>query len=201
HDNDEIHAEAARQLMLVQEYFPASAECYYLWALVCYMRNALHPTLALLTISHGIDGAFAPAHELLATVQSTVDSARGAGGAAPLLDARCSGPSPQLAAAMAVAFQRLDRDRDGVLGTAELATMVKLTNGQPVPTAAIAQMIHAFGGQVRTASGRLCAGWDLAALTRFYVAQTIQDPNETRQDLAKLGFDPHTLRSHPARAA
>ncbi|KAJ2766100.1 hypothetical protein IWQ56_003847 [Coemansia nantahalensis] len=198
--SDDAHAEAARRLVLVQEYFPASAECYYLWALICYMRSALRPALALLTISHGIDSGFAPAQELLATVQATVDSARGAGGAAPLLDARCSGPSSQLAAAMALAFQRLDHDRDGVLGTPELAAMVKLTNGQPVPIAAIAQMIQAFGGQMRTTSGRRCAGWDLDALTRFYVAQTIQDPDETRQDLAKLGFDPRTLRLHPARA-
>ncbi|KAJ1728397.1 hypothetical protein LPJ61_004056 [Coemansia biformis] len=199
-DSDEAHAEAAFRLVLVQEYFPASAECYYLWALICFMRSALGPALALATISHGIDGEFAPAQELLAAVQSTVDSVCGAAGEAPLLDASCSGPSPQLAAAMAVAFQRLDRDHDGVLNAAELAAMVRLTNGQPVPAAMIAQMINAFGGHMRTRSGHVCAGWNLDALTHFYVTQTIQDPGETRLDLERLGFDPHTLQLKPTPA-
>ncbi|KAJ2783661.1 hypothetical protein H4R18_001571 [Coemansia javaensis] len=184
--SDEAHDEAALRLLVVQEYFPASAECYYLWGLLCFMRSALRPALALLTISRDVDAAFAPAAELLRAVQATVDAARGAAGDAPLLDAACAGPSAELAAALRAVFRRLDRDGDGLLAASELAAMVRATNGHAPPPAAVAQMIRAFGGPA--------PGWDLAALTRFFVVQTIQDPAETRADLARLGIDPHTLR-------
>ncbi|PIA15863.1 hypothetical protein COEREDRAFT_43816 [Coemansia reversa NRRL 1564] len=124
------------------------------------------------------------------------ESVHGTNGEAPLLDSTCSRPSAQLARALAIIFQRLDRDRDGVLGASELAAMVKITNGQPAPSAMVAQIINAFGGQIQTPGGRRVTGWNLGSLTSFFVAQTMQDPKETRQDLAKFGFDPHTLQSN-----
>ncbi|KAI8325613.1 hypothetical protein GQ54DRAFT_239444, partial [Martensiomyces pterosporus] len=113
---------------------------------------------------------------------------------APLLSGSGSGPSAQLAKVLAIIFQRLDKDRDGVLNAAELSSMVRITNGQPAPSAMISQLVGAFGGQVQTKSGRKIAGWSMESLTNFFIAQTLDDPNETRSDLAKFGFDSRTLK-------
>ncbi|KAJ2477730.1 hypothetical protein IWW56_004164 [Coemansia sp. RSA 2131] len=191
--SEEVFVEAAFRLVLVQEWFPASAECYYLWALICYMRNTLKPALAFLSIAHDINSDFAPVHELQAEVQSMANGVFGVAGQAPLLDESCSGPSPQLAKALTLIFNHFDRDRDGVLNMSELGAVVRVTNGQPAPPAMITQIVGTFGGQISSRSGCKVAGWDLGSLTNFYVAQTMQDPQETRQDMAKFGFDPHTL--------
>ncbi|KAI7833044.1 hypothetical protein BX661DRAFT_81454 [Kickxella alabastrina] len=191
----EMFAEAAYRLMLVQEYFPNSAECYYLWALICFMLNDFKPSLSLLEIGHIINSDFAPIKELTAEVRSIMDGAYGSGSDAPLLNASGSGPSPQLAKVLAIMFQRLDSDRDGVLSASELSNMVKITNGQSPSAATISQIVRAFGGQVQTKSGRKIAGWDLNSLINFYVAQTLDDPQETRGDLSKFGFNPRTLKA------
>ncbi|KAJ1835517.1 hypothetical protein LPJ63_001069 [Coemansia sp. RSA 2711] len=191
----DVFVEAACRLVLVQEWFPVSAECYYLWALICFMHNALKPALVFLSIGHDINREFVPIHELKAEVQSMADGVFGVSGQAPLLDASCTAPSPQLAKALAIIFQRFDRDRDGVLNASELGAVVRVTNGQPAPAAMVTQIISAFGGQIQARNGRSVMGWDISSLQGFYVAQTMQDPQETRQDLAKFGFDPHTLRN------
>ncbi|KAJ1749262.1 hypothetical protein LPJ55_004136 [Coemansia sp. RSA 990] len=190
---DDVLCEAAFRLLKIQELFPASAECYYLWALICYMRNALFPALQLLDIGQAVNSNFDPIRELRAEVQATADGVFGSGGEAPLLDTTCSEPSPQLAAALAAIFRRFDCDCDGVLNAKELGALVRVSNGQSIPPAAVSQIIHAFGGSVPTRNGRKVSGWDLRSLCSFYVAQSMQDPQETRQDLAKLGFDPQFL--------
>ncbi|KAJ2798728.1 hypothetical protein H4R20_004717 [Coemansia guatemalensis] len=194
--NDEVFVEAAYRLVLVQEYFPASAECYYLWALICYMNNALNPSTTLLDIGHSLDSDFMPIRELMAEVQSMKEGVHGTNGDAPLLDATCSRPSAQLARALAIIFQRLDRDRDGVLNPSELAAMINITNGQPAPYELVVRITNEFGGQIQTSGGRRVTGWNPDSLANFFVAQTLEDPKETRQDLAKFGFDPHTLQSN-----
>ncbi|KAJ2080880.1 hypothetical protein H4R24_002754 [Coemansia sp. RSA 988] len=193
---DDTFAEAAYRLILVQEYFPTSAECYYLWALICYMQNALSTSTTLLDIGYSLDSDFLPIQELMAEVQSMKEGVHGASGEAPLLNATCTRPSAQLTRVLAIIFQRLDRDRDGVLNASELAAMVKITNGQPAPPGMVMQIINSFGGQIQTLSGRRVTGWNPDSLASFFVAQTMQDPKETRQDLAKFGFDPHTLQSN-----
>ncbi|KAJ2910744.1 hypothetical protein GGI21_000564 [Coemansia aciculifera] len=192
--SSDVFAEAAYRLVVVQEYFPNSAECYYLWALVCFMLNAFKPSLSFLSIGQSINDDFAPLKELAKEVQSIVAGAYGTGNQAPLLDTAGSGPSPQLAKALTIIFQRLDRDRDGVLSAAELSYMVQQTNGQAPPAAAISQIIRSFGGQCPAMGGRMVQGWNLASLTNFYIAQTLDDPSETRNDMAKFGFDPATLK-------
>ncbi|KAJ2489921.1 hypothetical protein GGH95_000968 [Coemansia sp. RSA 1836] len=193
--SSDVFAEAAFRLVLVQEYYPNSAECYYLWALICFMLNAFTPSLSFLSIGQSINGDFAPLKELAKEVRSIVAGAYGTGNQAPLLDRAGSGPSPHLAKALAIVFQRLDIDRDGVLNAAELSRMVQQTNGQAPPAAVISQIIGSFGGQVQAKSGRMVVGWNLASLTEFYIAQTLDDPSETRKDLAKFGFDPETLKN------
>ncbi|KAJ2377432.1 hypothetical protein IW150_001383 [Coemansia sp. RSA 2607] len=190
----DVFTEAAYRLMVVQDSFPNSAECYYLLALICFMLNSFKPALSLLEIGHAINNNFTPIKELTSEVRSIVDGAYGSEGDAPLLNPAGTGPSAQLTKALAIIFQRLDTDRDGVLNASELAGMVKITNGQSPPAAMITQIIGAFGGQIQSKKGKKVAGWDLAALTNFYVAQTLDDPQETRSDLAKFGFDPRTLR-------
>ncbi|KAJ1723610.1 hypothetical protein LPJ53_002050 [Coemansia erecta] len=190
----DVFTEAAYRLMVVQDSFPNSAECYYLWALICFMLNSFKPSLSLLEIGHAINNDFAPIKELTSEVRSIVDGAYGSEGDAPLLNPTGTGPSAQLAKVLAIIFQRLDTDRDGVLNASELAGMVRVTNGQSPPPAMIAQIIGAFGGQIQSKKGKKVAGWDLAALTNFYVAQTLDDPQETRSDLAKFGFNSRTLR-------
>ncbi|KAJ1804447.1 hypothetical protein LPJ56_005598, partial [Coemansia sp. RSA 2599] len=191
----EVFAEAALRLMVVQDSFPNSAECYYLWALICFMLNSFKPSLRFLEIGQAINPEFSPIKELAAEVRSIVDGAYGNEGDAPLLNASGSGPSAQLAKALAIIFQRLDLDRDGVLNASELGKMVKITNGQMPPAAMISQIIHAFGGQIQSKGGRKVTGWDISSLTNFYIAQTLDDPKETRNDLAKFGFDPQTLKA------
>ncbi|KAJ2726823.1 hypothetical protein GGI07_000334 [Coemansia sp. Benny D115] len=190
----QVFTEAAYRLMLVQEYFPDSAECYYLWALICFMLNDFKPSLGLLEIGHAINSSFEPIIELTKEVRSLVEGAYGSQGDAPLLDAAGSGPSPHLAKVLAILFQRLDSDRDGVLNASELANMIRLTNGQAPPAAMISQIIAAFGGPLKAKNGRKVTGWDIDSLTNFYVAQTLDDPQETRGDLAKFGFNPRTLK-------
>ncbi|KAJ1879782.1 hypothetical protein H4R99_005615 [Coemansia sp. RSA 1722] len=190
----EVFAEAAMRLMIVQDMFPSSVECYYLWALICYMLNKFPPALRFLEIGQQVDADHLPSKELLAEVQMVVDGAYGKKGETPLLNKEGTGPSAQLAKILAVVFQRLDTDRDGVLNAAEIGKMVRITNGQAPNAEMVAQIIHAFGGQVISKNGRRVMGWDLNALTNFYVAQTLDDPKETRSDLAKFGFDPQTLK-------
>ncbi|KAJ2160223.1 hypothetical protein GGF46_002432 [Coemansia sp. RSA 552] len=190
---DEVAAEAACRLVLVQEYFPASVECYYLWALLCFLRGALRPTLSFVAIGKGLSSDFEPLQELASEAQAAADCVFGVGDEAPLLDPTCAGPSRQLDAALRIIFQKLDRDRDGVLNMAELKAMIKITNAQAATNATVRQVIEAFGGQVRASSGRQVTGWSFDSLVGFYMAQTMQDPKETRQDIAKFGFDPHTL--------
>ncbi|KAJ2812208.1 hypothetical protein H4S07_001556 [Coemansia furcata] len=192
--SSDVFVEAAYRLVLVQEYYPNSAECYYLWALICFMLNAFKPSLSFLNIGQSINGSFAPLKELAKEVQSIVAGVYGTGKQVPLLDGAGSGPSPHLAKALAIVFQRLDSDRDGVLNAAELSHMVRQTNGQAPPPAVISQIIGSFGGQVQAKSGRMVQGWNLASLTDFYIAQTLDDPSETRKDLAKFGFDPVSLK-------
>ncbi|KAJ2848583.1 hypothetical protein IWW36_003214 [Coemansia brasiliensis] len=191
---DDVLCEAAFRLLRVQEWFPTSAECYYLWALICFMRNALFPALQLLDIGQAVNSDFGPLHELRAEVQATVDGVFGSGNETPLLNPTCSEPSSQLTAALAAIFRRFDCDRDGVLSAKELGALIRVTNGQPVPPAAISQIIHTFGGPIQTHNSRKVAGWDLRSLCSFYVAQSLQDPQETRQDLEKFGFDPQSLK-------
>ncbi|KAJ1940703.1 hypothetical protein EC988_006957, partial [Linderina pennispora] len=190
----EVFAEAAYRLILVQEYFPNSAESYYLLALMCYMVNAFKPSLDILAVGRAINAEFQPIHELMAEVSSIVSNAYGSEGETPLLNAAGSGLSPQVTKVLAIIFQRLDKDRDGVLNSSELAQMVKITNGQPAPAPMVSQLIGAFGGQVRTKTGRKLMGWDAESLATFFLAQTLDDPKETRADLAKFGFDPKTLK-------
>ncbi|KAJ2027820.1 hypothetical protein H4S03_008093 [Coemansia sp. S3946] len=192
--SSDVFAEAAYRLVFVQEYYPNSAECYYLWALICFMLNAFKPSLSFLNIGQSINDGHAPLKELAKEVQSIVAGAYGTGNQVPLLDGAGSGPSVHLAKALAIIFQRLDSDRDGVLNAAELSHMVRQTNGQAPPPAVISQIIGSFGGQLQSKSGRMVQGWNLASLTEFYIAQTLDDPSETRKDLAKFGFDPATLK-------
>ncbi|KAJ2490137.1 hypothetical protein IWW37_003405 [Coemansia sp. RSA 2050] len=192
--SSDVFAEAAYRLVLVQEYYPNSAECYYLWALICFVLNSFKPSLSFIGIGQSINGEFAPLKELAQEVQSIVAGAYGTGNQVPLLDSAGSGPSPHLAKVLAIVFQRLDSDHDGVLNAAELSHMVRQTNGQAPPPAAISQIIGSFGGQIRAKNGRMVQGWSLASLTDFYIAQTLDDPSETRKDLAKFGFDPSTLK-------
>ncbi|KAJ1800980.1 hypothetical protein LPJ59_000665 [Coemansia sp. RSA 2399] len=189
----ELFSEAAYRLMLVQEYFPASVECYYLWALICFMHNAFKPSLSFLDIGCNIDDSFEPIQELTKRVRLISDDVHGTNGDAPLLDQLGTGPSAHLSKALAIMFQKLDSDRDGVLNVSEIANMVRITNGLPAPRSTITQIVHAFGGSIQTKSGRRVSGWDLNSLTNFYINQSLDDPKETRADLAKFGFDPSTL--------
>ncbi|KAJ2088500.1 hypothetical protein IW138_004188 [Coemansia sp. RSA 986] len=189
----EVFSEVAYRLMLVQEYFPASVECYYLWALICFMHNAFKSSLAFLDIGCNIDDSFEPIQELAKKVRLISSGVYGVNGDAPLLDPSGTGPSTQLSKALAIIFQQLDSDRDGVLSVSEIANMVQITNGKPAPRSTITQIISAFGGSIQAKSGRRVSGWDINSLTNFYINQSLDDPSETRADLAKFGFDPSTL--------
>ncbi|KAI9506744.1 hypothetical protein BX070DRAFT_218470 [Coemansia spiralis] len=191
--SSEVFSEASYRLLLVQEYFPNSVECYYLWALICFMHNAFKQSLAFLGIGKSIDETFVPIQELSKEVQLISGGVYGTNGESPLLNDKGTGPSVQLSKALSIIFQQLDCDRDGVLNASELASMIKVTNGQPAPRSMILQIISSFGGSIQTKGGRKVPGWDLNSLTSFYISQTLDDPGETRSDLAKFGFDPHTL--------
>ncbi|KAJ1735785.1 hypothetical protein LPJ72_001701 [Coemansia sp. Benny D160-2] len=189
----DVFLEAAYRTMLVQEYFPASVECYYLWALLCFTHNAFQPSLAFLDIGRNIDDAFEPIQDLAHKVRLVLNGVYGSNGEAPLLDGSGSGPSAQLSNALAIIFQRFDSDRDGVLSVSEIASMIQITNGRPAPRSTIQHIIGVFGGRIQTKGGRMVSGWDINSLTDFYIGQSLDDPNETRNDLAKFGFDPSSL--------
>ena len=104
---------------------------------------------------------------------------RAAPAVAPLLVGTAA--SPQLQAAVAEVFGRFDRDGDGALSAAELSALVAAVNGQPPPAAAIQALLRNFRSN---RSGLLVEG-----LVEFFRRQSLSDPDETRNDLAKLGYN------------
>ncbi|KAJ1961424.1 hypothetical protein IWQ62_003875 [Dispira parvispora] len=176
--------EAARELVEVVDILSDHAPSYYLLALVCYLLHAFKQASKLAEMCLALDPDFELAIQLLSESRDKSVGVYGTEGVAPLLTGRRI--SDALKNALTVLFQRYDRDRDGVWNIRELREFVLLTNGTNPSLAMLQQLCATFSSQPTK-------GLTFDGLCEFFVQQSLQDHEETRQDLAKHGFDENTL--------
>ncbi|RKP09954.1 hypothetical protein THASP1DRAFT_22282 [Thamnocephalis sphaerospora] len=178
---DELHAQTTLQ---------ANGECYYLLAFICYVANAFRPALALLEMGRDADDTYTPIDELEAEVIQLVEKAEGTGDDVPLLAGRHL--SDELARVLTDIFQGFDQDGDQHLSLDELDAFIFFSNGQHAPR----EFLQHFAANYGADAGRLTLDGFLA----FFLQQTLDDPEETRKDLAKHGWNGRTLQKEPASA-
>ncbi|RKP26694.1 hypothetical protein SYNPS1DRAFT_5990, partial [Syncephalis pseudoplumigaleata] len=89
--------------------------------------------------------------------------------------------SPQLVRVLTCIFEQFDRDQDRHWSCDELNAFITASNGQPAPPAFLRQFIGRYGEH----AGRLT----LDGLLAFFLQQTLDDPEETRQDLVKHNWN------------
>ncbi|KAJ1656629.1 hypothetical protein IWQ61_003835 [Dispira simplex] len=176
--------EAAHELVQVVDILSDHAPSYYLLALICYWLHAFRQAFKLTEMCLALD----PDFELAISLRSeSLDKCVGVYGTvdvAPLItDGRIS---DVLKNALTILFQRYDRDRDGVWNLRELREFVLVTNGSNPSLVMLQQLCATFSTQP-------AKGLTFDGLCEFFVQQSLQDHEETRQDLAKHGFDSDTL--------
>lgn len=189
-EDQDQYTDVAYTLMEVQEYMPHSASIYYLWGWICFTHNSLRHAMELLNISRGLDPDYEPARELIKKIQPILDSAYGG---QPLLSPDGLAISKQLASVVSQIFSSLDSNSDGVMNKKDVSRLIWLTNGIVPSEQQLLGIINHFGGQIPTKTGAFVKGMDINALSEFYLTQTLEDPEETRNDLAKLGFNSKSL--------
>ena len=94
--------------------------------------------------------------------------------------------SPQLVHVLECIFESFDKDGDQHWSAQELNSFIAASNGQPAPATFIRQFINNYGEN----QGRLTVDGFLS----FFLQQTLDDPEETRKDLVKHGWDGNTLQ-------
>ncbi|KAJ1676014.1 hypothetical protein EV182_000083 [Spiromyces aspiralis] len=144
-------------------------QCYHLLGFICYLLNSLSESLVFVRIGLAFNPDFEPLQ-----------------GKVPLLKDPNT-LSDALISALQHLFSRFDKDRDNKLSIRELSSLVSVTNGSPPHPMAIKQMIASLERTPRATS----LTWD--GFKAFFLVQSLQDPEETRKDLNKLGFDPDTI--------
>ncbi|KAJ1921842.1 hypothetical protein IWQ60_006673 [Tieghemiomyces parasiticus] len=175
----------AADLVQVLDTHPDKAPTLHLLAFICYILNAPDEALILIDLGRAADPDYTPLAELAAEATATRQALQGKSGETPLV---AGGElSVPFRAALTDLFGRYDQDGDSVLSFVELDRLIAAVNGAPAPPA----MLRAL---CRTYSATPAVGLTLDGLFAFYFEQSLQDPVETRADLAKHGFDPHTLR-------
>ncbi|KAI8147923.1 hypothetical protein BJV82DRAFT_551674 [Fennellomyces sp. T-0311] len=183
--NVAVLSQVATKMMWILDTFPTHAGCYYVLGFILYVLNRLDEALIPLRTGGLVDPEFEPIAELQAEIQRILKGYKGSEDEASLLDQ--DSLSPALVEVLMEIFENFDKDRDGALKPNELDSFIFATNGSHPPPPFLRQMGQRFGSNAR--------GW----LTRdgfmaFYLEQTLDDPSETRNDLAVHGYDPQTLK-------
>ncbi len=100
---------------------------------------------------------------------------------APLLDER-GRVTVELRTALLEVFDRFDADRDGALSHRELMEIIRTLNGAEPSATTLRNLTRNYRSNAQNAL--LFEGF-----VEFYRRQTLEDPEETRSDLAKLGYN------------
>ncbi|KAI8048375.1 hypothetical protein BDF22DRAFT_703047 [Syncephalis plumigaleata] len=181
--NTDILQQSAETLLDLLDLFPQSAECYHLLAFICFVLNAFTPALAIISMSRAmIDDDYSPIDELETEIIELLEKVQGDD--APLLSGHEL--SPQLKHVLTCIFEQFDKDNDQHWSCNELNAFITASNGQSAPLPFLRQFISNYGED----AGRLTFN----GLCAFFLQQTLDDPEETRKDLAKHGWDGHTLQ-------
>ncbi|KAI9595319.1 hypothetical protein BDF19DRAFT_465481 [Syncephalis fuscata] len=174
---------SAETLIELLEHFPQSGDCYHLLSFICFILNAFDPALCVLSMGRAImDDDYPPMDELEGEITQLLDKAEGQD--VPLLQGQQL--SPELIHVLTCIFEKFDNDGDQHWSAQELNVFITASNGQPAPTTFIRQFISNYGESM----GRLTIDGFLS----FFLQQTLDDPEETRQDLVKHGWDGNTLQ-------
>ncbi len=213
---DLVLTDACRLLMQVIDTMPSYVPAYHLLACICYLVHQLPTALRFLSIAREIysalpsndglnDTEFEPVEELYAEIESEMQELDED---VPLLTQDTDGLpclSTTLKTALEEIFMRFDMNGDGYWCYTELATYLHTTSleepffGRPSPVSYSAQkpspllplplyrkMIKQYGGSVQKGLSR-------DGFLSFYLQQSIVEPDETRKDVAKCGYDPVKL--------
>ncbi|KAJ1915662.1 hypothetical protein H4219_004192 [Mycoemilia scoparia] len=194
---DDLFKEIIANILSVLDYFPQHFECYHLLGFLCYLNNSLSESQAFLEIGLSLNPKFQPLIELHDEVTKIIKgNFESDEGQVPLLFDENT-LSPQLNEVIAVLFSRFDKDQDGMLSVSELSELVSVSNGSIPNPNSIKQLIATFEGMHKNNSrhiGVQPTKLSRDGLTTFFLMQSIEDPEETRSDLKKFGFDPKTLQ-------
>lgn len=98
----------------------------------------------------------------------------------PLMDGKVLAPAVKTV--LRQIFAKFDADKDGFWSSKELDTFIFATNGAHPTPQVLKQMIKNYPS---TPNGLL----KVEGLFEFFRRQTLDDPEETRSDLAKHGYD------------
>ncbi|ORX96117.1 hypothetical protein K493DRAFT_259972 [Basidiobolus meristosporus CBS 931.73] len=174
---------ACQKIFSILDVNPGNAGCYHLLGFICYLLNSLHQALTLLQIGKSIDESYEPIDELEQEIHGLLDEIEGDEGEQPLLEG--NELSEALKSVLEALFSRFDVDQDGALNMTELNEFVFQTNGTHPPPPFFQQLCHIFDSNSH--------GLTKQGFFEFFLQQSMDDPLETRQDLAKHGFDPKTF--------
>ncbi|KAI8997122.1 hypothetical protein BDB01DRAFT_20401 [Pilobolus umbonatus] len=180
--NPEILTQVASKMIWILDVFPGHAGCYYILGFILFVLNKLDEATLLLQMGRTVDPSFEPIDDLEDEIERI---SSGYKGEEELL--KDDELSEALETVLLEIFKKFDKDKDGALNAKELDNFIFTTNGSHPPATFLRQMGMRFGANAR---GWLTKNGFLA----FYLEQTLDDPSETRNDLAVHGYDPDTLR-------
>ncbi|KAK9768295.1 hypothetical protein K7432_001134 [Basidiobolus ranarum] len=178
-----ILVEACLKIFTILDFYPGNAGCYHLLGFICYLLNSLNQALTLLQIGKSIDESYEPIDDLEQEIVGLLDGIEGEEGEQPLLDG--TELSEPLQSVLEGIFRKFDKDNDGALNMSELDGFVYQTNGMHPPPPFFQQLCQMFDSNSQ--------GLTMKGFFEFFLQQTLEDPLETRNDLAKHGYDPKSL--------
>ncbi|KXS13308.1 hypothetical protein M427DRAFT_34162 [Gonapodya prolifera JEL478] len=217
-------ADAANGALAVVEHSPSLVQPYHILSFVAFITNNLTHATRITALGRSLDPSFEPLADLqkeIADVQQKtgLDTGSGEGSSeqVPLLVSTPGSSRPTLSPPFTRLLHdlhaRYDLDRDGVLNHSELSTLVQAANGTKPQPRQMEGLVQAFGvpgagvsdagsggkkanGRDKGKSSRAKkAGLDVVGLAEFFLVQTLEDADETRRDLEKLGYSPKTLEA------
>eukprot|EP00732_Lithocolla_globosa_P000012 Lithocolla_globosa_v1_NODE_2_length_15149_cov_8.547436.p3 type:complete len:307 gc:universal NODE_2_length_15149_cov_8.547436:1106-186(-) len=169
-----------QQLIVIIEDVPEHVPSYYSLAYVCFFLNQFSTSLHFIDIGQQLAGDFLPLIQLRTDVEAKLDVLEGGEEDAPLVEN--DQLSPAFIQVLVAIFHKFDHDQDKALNLTELGAFVAFTNGEPLPRQTLKQMMASLPCN---AKGHLT----FEGFQRFFYLQTIDDPEETRSDLLKHGYD------------
>ncbi|KAL7750390.1 hypothetical protein RI367_004163 [Sorochytrium milnesiophthora] len=194
---DELIA-AASKLLRVAYVYPFHPAVYHLLGVIAYICGALAEGLQIAQMAVALDDEFEEARDLcnelcaqlaqqdssavtVKVPQRVVVSAAEAPVAGRLLSSQIPPVlAPAVRSALAAVFSQYDKDGDAAWSDVELGTFIEFMNGARPSQAFLRHFAGMFGCNRR---GYLT----LDGLCEFYLQQSLNEPEETLRDLAKLG--------------
>ena len=174
----------ASMLLDILDVMPYHIPSFYSLAYISFLLNAFDECQHLIDTGLLLDAKFRPLLDLQSQLDEElerIDDADDDEEDAPLLDERAR-PSEELKLALREIFTRFDVDKDGALSHAELTQLIRTLNGSDPSPTTLRNLTRNFKSNKKNALL-------LDGFVEFYRRQTVDDPEETRADLAKLGYN------------